>query len=393
MNFGVRLFVIVVLSALLLLGIPVSTYAAPPLADPVTYTVQSGDTLFALATRFKTTVAEIKKLNRLGDNDTLVVGQKLLIPTSDNLVSPVPTITNTLSYTIQPGDTLARIALRYGVSTRVLAELNDMPNPNLLAEGYAIAIPRDAAVVKPGVLIDPVNAQQGDTVLVTIERPEINQVSGLLNGKSLKFTRAGGFFYALLGISRCAKIGNTTLATVTTAYPVNQITLPPSGVSILQNQALVTREAQELNALVNQYTPTRLWRGAFRQPVYTTITENFGTRRSYNGGPVGACGHEGTDFRMAMGDPVYAPARGKVVFAALTQVRGNLIVLDHGIGVFSAYYHLSEINTQVGQMVNPGMLIGKGGSTGLSTGPHLHWSMWVNGEYVDPMEWTRRVIP
>ena len=96
---------------------------------------------------------------------------------------------------------------------------------------------------------------------------------------------------------------------------------------------------------------------------------------------------------MKTGDPVFAAARGRVVFAALTQVRGNLIVIDHGLGVFSAYYHLSEINTPAGQAVNAGALIGKAGSTGLSNGPHLHWSMWVNGEYVDPMEWTRRAIP
>jgi murein DD-endopeptidase MepM/ murein hydrolase activator NlpD len=93
------------------------------------------------------------------------------------------------------------------------------------------------------------------------------------------------------------------------------------------------------------------------------------------------------------GVPVYAPARGKVVFAALTQVRGNMTVIDHGVGVFSAYFHQSEIDVQVGQMVEPGTLIGKVGTTGLSTGPHLHWSLFVNGEYVDPLEWTRRVIP
>lgn len=96
---------------------------------------------------------------------------------------------------------------------------------------------------------------------------------------------------------------------------------------------------------------------------------------------------------MKLGDPVFAAARGRVAFSALTQVRGNLVVIDHGLGVFTGYYHLSALSVQAGQMVNPGDVIGKAGSTGLSTGPHLHWSMWINGEYVDPMEWTRRVIP
>jgi murein DD-endopeptidase MepM/ murein hydrolase activator NlpD len=127
--------------------------------------------------------------------------------------------------------------------------------------------------------------------------------------------------------------------------------------------------------------------------LYGNITEFFGTRRSYNGGPVGACGHEGTDFGVPGGTPIFAPARGRVVFAGLTQVRGNLTVIDHGLGVFSAYYHQSAIDVQAGQMVEPGQLIGKVGTTGLSTGNHLHWSMWANGEYVDPLEWTRRVLP
>jgi murein DD-endopeptidase MepM/ murein hydrolase activator NlpD len=96
---------------------------------------------------------------------------------------------------------------------------------------------------------------------------------------------------------------------------------------------------------------------------------------------------------MPGGTPIYAPAHGRVVFADLTQVRGNMTVIDHGVGVFSAYYHQFSINVQVGQMVDPGTLIGRVGTTGLSTGNHLHWSMWANGEYVDPMDWTRRVFP
>jgi murein DD-endopeptidase MepM/ murein hydrolase activator NlpD len=226
--------------------------------------------------------------------------------------------------------------------------------------------------------------------------------------------RASGNFYALVGISRCAKLGslpikltktdtsgtssteNITLNVVATAFPefkVTQIILPPAKSEILNNSALIAREAAQLSTVVNKFTTTRLWSGTFRQPISSIITEYFGTRRSYNGGPVGACGHEGTDFRGAMGDPVYSDARGRVVFAALTQVRGNLVVVDHGIGVFSAYFHMSEIAVHEGDIVESGDVIGKVGNLGISTGPHLHWSMWVAGEYVDPMEWTKKVFP
>jgi murein DD-endopeptidase MepM/ murein hydrolase activator NlpD len=108
---------------------------------------------------------------------------------------------------------------------------------------------------------------------------------------------------------------------------------------------------------------------------------------------VGACGHEGIDFAVKGGTPILSDGRGRVVFAGLTQVRGNLVVVDHGLGVYSAYYHQSALAVSVGQMVEAGDLIGKVGTTGLSTGDHLHWSLFVNGQYVDPFEWTRRVFP
>jgi len=380
---------------------------AEPARDAPVYIVQSGDTLVSIAARFNTTVAILKKLNNLVNDDLIQVGQKLILPANENSSTAI----NATAYIVQPGDTLQRIALRYGTTLRALQQLNDLPNPNLLTPGFAIAIPNAPALVKPGLQIDALEALQGGTTVVKIARPELTTVTGMLNGKPLKFTRAGGYAFALLGASRCAKIGaqpltivasdargqpttdNVTINITTTAYLVNAITLPPTGVSILQDSALIKRESDELASIVAKFSPTRLWRGAFRQPVYTAITENFGTRRSYNGGPVGVCGHEGTDFSMKLGDPVFAAARGRVAFSALTQVRGNLVVIDHGLGVFTGYYHLSALSVQAGQMVNPGDVIGKAGSTGLSTGPHLHWSMWINGEYVDPMEWTRRVIP
>ena len=400
-----RALVLVALGALALTFTPIRADAAPPQGAPETYIVQSGDTLFAIAVRFHTTVAAIKQLNGLVNSDLIQVGQKLLIPTGD---APAPSAA--APYIVQPDDTLYRIALRYGTTVRALQDLNDLASPNLIAPGQALAIPHNADVVKPGLLIDPPTAQQGGTVMIQVTQPELASVTGTFNGKPLAFTRSAGYFYALAGISRCAKIGgdalkvtmtdtegeatteNTTLNVEPTAFIVQKITLPPAKGALL-DAALQRREDAQLAAIVGQSTPSRLWSGAWRQPLYAVISSPFGTRRSYNGGPVGACGHEGTDFDVDAGVPIYAAARGKVVFTGLTQVRGNMTVIDHGVGVFSAYYHQSEIDVQVGQMVEPGTLIGKVGTTGLSTGPHLHWSVFVNGEYVDPLEWTRRVIP
>jgi len=400
---------LIALCALALLFAPVRADAAPLHGAPETYIVQPGDTLFSIATRYHTTVAALKQLNNLS-GDMIQVGQKLLVPTGDTAAGISLPVPMSSAYVVQPGDTLYRIALRYGTTPRAILQLNGISNPNLIEPGQALAIPNSTIVAKPGLIIDPPTARQGGTLLIQVARPDATSVTGRLNGQPIPFTRAGGYFYALVGISRCAKVGSVPLVITTTdtagqsateSTPINiasavfivqNITLPPGKASLL-DPALLQREDAQLTAIVARYTPSRLWSGAWRQPVYGDVTSAFGSRRSYNGGPVGACGHEGTDFDMDKGAVVYAPARGRVMFADLTQVRGNMIVIDHGIGVFSAYFHLSEINTQVEQMVEPGTPIGKVGSTGLSTGPHLHWSVWVNGEYVDPLEWTRRLIP
>ncbi len=404
MRVTARQLVLVALCALACSLIPTSMQAAPPLDTPESYVVQSGDTLYAIAIQYHTTVAVLKQLNGL-KNDLLQVGQKLTLPKTDN-GSPAPST----SYIVQSGDTLYRIALRFGTTSRAIEDWNGIPNANLISVGQALAIPGNPSLVKPGLVVDPPVARQGGTLLIQVSRPGLASVSGTFGGEKITFTRGAGYFYGLVGISRCAKLGNAVIRltetetngeastdseTVTieaTAFLVQKLTLTP-GVAALLDPALVKKEAEQLAALVSPFTPARLWSGTFRQPLVGTITSYFGHRRSYNGGPVGACGHEGVDFGVPTGTAIRSDARGRVVFAGLTKVRGNMVVVDHGIGVYSAYYHQSEINVQVGQIVNAGDLIGKVGSTGLSTGSHLHWSMFVDGEYVDPMEWTRRVLP
>ncbi len=404
MHVSVRLRVLVVLCLVACSLVPGSIQAAPPLDTPDSYLVRSGDTLYEIAIQYHTTVAVLKQLNGL-KNDLLQVGQKLALPKTDN-GSPAPST----SYIVQSGDTLYRIALRFGTTSRAIEDWNGIPNANLISVGQALAIPGNTSLVKPGLVVDPPVARQGGTLLIQVSRPGLASVSGTFGGEKITFTRGAGYFYGLVGISRCAKLGNAVIRltetetngeastdseTVTieaTAFLVQKLTLTP-GVAALLDPALVKKEAEQLAALVSPFTPTRMWSGIFRQPLSGTITSYFGHRRSYNGGPVGACGHEGVDFGVPTGTAIRSDARGRVVFAGLTKVRGNMVVVDHGIGVYSAYYHQSEINVQVGQIVNAGDLIGKVGSTGLSTGSHLHWSMFVDGEYVDPMEWTRRVLP
>ena len=103
--------------------------------------------------------------------------------------------------------------------------------------------------------------------------------------------------------------------------------------------------------------------------------------------------HSGLDFCGREGTELYAPASGKVDFTGLLTVHGNATVIDHGWGVYTAYDHQSEILVKPGELVEPGRLIGRGGSTGRTTGPHLHWEVWVGGVQVDPVEWLEKPFP
>jgi murein DD-endopeptidase MepM/ murein hydrolase activator NlpD len=135
-----------------------------------------------------------------------------------------------------------------------------------------------------------------------------------------------------------------------------------------------------------------LWAGPFIVPAEGPITSQFGTRRSYNGGPATSY-HEGIDYDAPPGASVLAANEGQVALAEPLSVRGKAVIIDHGLGIHSGYYHLSDINVREGQLVKKGDVVGKVGDTGLATGPHLHWEIRVNGINVDPAQWTWQTIP
>ena len=137
-----------------------------------------------------------------------------------------------------------------------------------------------------------------------------------------------------------------------------------------------------------QTSDTPLWNTPFATPVdsYLEITSDFGARRSYNGGPYSTY-HEGVDYAAFGGTPVIAPAAGTVVVSEFLYVRGGAVIIDHGLGIYSGYYHMASVAVTPGETVEPGQLLGEVGTTGLSTGNHLHWDLLVNGVWVDASEW------
>ncbi len=135
------------------------------------------------------------------------------------------------------------------------------------------------------------------------------------------------------------------------------------------------------------------WSDVFQTPLTTTIVSaGYGGRRSYNGGPIEIY-HTGIDYASAEGTSVLAPAAGVVVFDDTLELRGGVIIIDHGLGIMTGYYHLSESLVDVGQTVAAGEPIGRVGSTGLSSGAHLHWDLRVMNVPVDGSQWVEQKFP
>ena len=137
-------------------------------------------------------------------------------------------------------------------------------------------------------------------------------------------------------------------------------------------------------------SPERLWDGYFREPTQGVLTSTFGLLRSYNGADPTDY-HSGLDFAAPRGTDVVAANAGIVAWTGETERRGRGVIIDHGHGVFSSYWHLAVVDATPGTPVAPGTIIGRVGNTGLSTGSHLHWEITVYGVPVDPLPWLREL--
>jgi murein DD-endopeptidase MepM/ murein hydrolase activator NlpD len=144
----------------------------------------------------------------------------------------------------------------------------------------------------------------------------------------------------------------------------------------------IAKEAAAIKASRTGTSALSGFAGSWKWPVTGPISGVYGSSRTYNG--VERNWHKGLDIARPIGTPVNAPADGKVVFAMMTFLNGNLIVLDHGQQLFTVYAHLNKMAVKVGDSVKQGEHIGDIGTTGRSTGPHLHWGLFWKQEALDP---------
>lgn len=270
--------------------------------------------------------------------------------------------------------------------------------------GATLALPRPALEIE----LEPTPVVQGRTAVLRLRLSEPAEVEAIWEGRRLAFhTLDDGSAVALQGIHALADPGlqevelslrlqdglevryRQPVRVVPGGYGSDPVLYVPSETL---DPAFTGPEDEMIRSLVAQVTQERYWDGTFEAPSTGTYTSRFGWRRNYNNTGYLSY-HTGLDFSGRTGVPILAPARGRVAFAGLLQVRGNTTFIDHGWGVFTGYLHQSEILVEVGQEVETGETIGLVGGTGRVTGPHLHWEVWVNGIAVDPIQWLEEVFP
>ena len=167
-------------------------------------------------------------------------------------------------------------------------------------------------------------------------------------------------------------------------FGIQKLFLPSSMVDLdTKTLGRVNKEARLLRALFQTFRDERLWKGAFICPVEGELTGAFGLRRMINGKHRSQ--HTGIDLQAKEGTPVLACNNGMVVLVSQLFFSGKSVILDHGWGLYSMYFHLSETMVKEGDRVSKGTMVGRVGSTGRSTEPHLHWGIKMNGARVDPL--------
>ncbi len=377
--------------------------------------ISFGDSLRSLSRRTQVSDEQLIRLNRLVSPTELYVGISLIIPTQENQSS-----LNARS-AASPGESLLELAVRQNSDPWTLSSINKFAGTWEILPGDVVYSPADSneggATGLPSAFqeanIQPLPLVQGATEIIQIKTQDNISLSGMLVDKPLQFFDNNGGQVALQGVFVLLEPG---------VYPLLiEATLPDGVKQSFEQMVLVTEgdylsediplndpstldvavtepELRNIIALTTPSTPTRYWNGPFTSPAVdpNCFTSRYGTRRTYKviNSDIEVPGfHTGLDFCGGEGLQIFAPAPGRVVFAAPLTVRGNATIIDHGWGIYSGFWHQSGIRVNVGDLVEQGQVIGLVGGTGRVTGAHLHWEVWVNGVQVNPLDWLNQTYP
>jgi murein DD-endopeptidase MepM/ murein hydrolase activator NlpD len=274
----------------------------------------------------------------------------------------------------------------------------------------ALALVPHAAAQEVRLRTIPEEPVQGTLFLVEIvaQGAPLEDATGSFAGERLHFTRASEGRYRALAAApidaseplplmvrfeRADSGADSTHRLVPVArgdYRMERLTVAPRFGTRpdAETAARIAREAERAREVSRRSHATpRMWDGDFLQPREGRVTSGFGNGREFNGEVQSR--HMGTDFAGAVGAPVRAPARGVVALVDRFFLGGNVVYLDHGQGLVTAYLHLDRTDVRQGEVVEVGQVIGGVGATGRVTGPHLHWLVRYGTITVDPMSLLR----
>ncbi len=245
--------------------------------------------------------------------------------------------------------------------------------------------------------------RQGEVALIRISPSErLKHLSGEFLGKEVLFEQdEPGVYTAMLGLGlgigegeqELLIMGRSEMSAVTFVvffdvhkreYKVERLSLPKRMVTPEKlDLERIRREKQALKRVREQVTGFRFWAGDFIKPVEGKASNNFGARRVLNGKKKRP--HSGTDLKAYAGTEIKSPNSGTVTYLDDTYYGGKTVAVDHGHGLSTYYMHLSKILVEDGEQVEKREVLGLVGSTGRSTGPHLHWGAYLNGDIIDPL--------
>jgi murein DD-endopeptidase MepM/ murein hydrolase activator NlpD len=377
--------------------------------------VPFGETLRSLSRQYRADPLILRKLNHIVSPTELYAGYELVLLQQED--QPAWSARASLGQE----ETLLELAIRSDSDPWTIAQINSLASPSASLPGDILYLPSGTSTTAPSGLpaalvsaeVDPLPLKQGVTAQVKAITSQGATLGGLLADQPLQFFATDADTQvALQGVHAMLEPG---------VYPLRlDVTGPDGLVQSFEQMVLIKTggfpddpllvvepstidpevtdpEDKWLLSLVTVGTPEKYWDGIFKLPVddQSCIVSRYGNRRSYNNGALQSF-HTGVDFGVcseAHPFDIYAAADGVVVFTGEKTVRGNATIIDHGLGVFSAYYHQAEINVAEGEEIEAGQLIGKIGDTGRVTGTHLHFELWVNGVQVNPLPWLDEAFP
>ncbi len=375
--------------------------------------VAFGENLLSLSRRYQVPEDLLTHLNHLTSPAEIYAGKDLIIPVPQE---NSPELAQRAA--LDKGQSLLELSILQGVNPWQVVGWNHLAGEWAALPDDVLHLPGDGT--GPGALptavsslvIDSLPFVQGRFSLLRVQTTSNMQLSGSLLGHSLNFfSLPEGGYVALQGVHALTQPGIYPLTLHGeldggAGFGITQYVEVDSGNYAVDpdlevdpatiDPAVTQPEDAQWTALAQPATPDRLWEGVFSAPVAKDFAScwpsQFGNRRSYNAGAFKGF-HTGLDYCGSVGNPIYAPAAGVVVFAGPLTVRGNATMINHGWGVYTGYMHQSEIQVQVGQRVEAGQQIGLVGNTGRVTGPHLHFEVWVGGVQVNPRMWLETPYP